>query len=63
LSEKATLTAVQNALALDRRMRELGLTTPYLAMQGPPTDYAKLRRHKNPNYRFEPLTYYQRPTI
>ncbi|HEY7327590.1 MAG TPA: hypothetical protein VH592_08125 [Gemmataceae bacterium] len=63
LSEKATVTAVQRALALDRRMQNLGLSTPYLIMQGPPTDYPKLRRHKNPKYRFEPLPDDQRPAI
>ncbi len=63
LSEKATVTAVQNALALDRQMKNLDLSTPYLVIQGPPTDYPKLRRHKNPKYRFEPLTDDQRPTI
>jgi hypothetical protein len=63
LSEKATITAVQRALALDRRMQNLGLSTPYLIIQGPPTDYPKLRRHKNPKYRFEPLPDDQRPTI
>lgn len=63
LSEKVTVTAVQNALALDRRMHKLGLATPYLVMQEPPTDYPKLRRHKNHKYRFEPLTDYQRPTL
>jgi site-specific DNA recombinase len=58
LSEKATATAVHNALALDRKMRELGLETPYVLVREPPDDYPKQRRHKNPKYRFEPLEGY-----
>jgi site-specific DNA recombinase len=63
LPVKVTVTAVQHALAMDRRMHELGFATPYLVMQEPPSDYPKLRRHRNPKYRFESLTDYQRPTI
>lgn len=60
LSEKVTATAVQNALALGRRMLELGLETPYVLVREPPDDYPKLRRHKNPRYRFDPLDGYPR---
>lgn len=60
LSEKATATAVQNALALGRRVRELGQETPYVLVREPLDDYPKLRRHKNPKYRFEPLDSYPR---
>lgn len=63
LPEKATLPAVQRALALDRQMRELGLNTPYVLVTEPPPDYAKLRRHQNPKYQFRSLEGYQRPTI
>ncbi|MCH8828463.1 MAG: recombinase family protein [Planctomycetes bacterium] len=63
LQEKPTTTAVQNALALDRKMRELGLQSPYQIMMEPPQDYAKLRRHRNPKYRFELLEGYERPAI
>jgi len=54
---------VQQALALDRKMRELGIDTPYVVLHEPPDDYPKLRRHKNPKYRFEPLEGYERPTL
>jgi len=50
---KVTQTAVQNALALDRKMKELGLSSPYVVMTHPPEDYPKLRRHKNPKFCFE----------
>ena len=54
---------VQQALALDRKMRELGIDTPNVVLHEPPDDYPKLRRHKNPKYRFEPLEGYERPTL
>ncbi|HEY7427188.1 MAG TPA: recombinase family protein [Gemmataceae bacterium] len=63
LAGKPTQTAVQHALALDRKMRELGLDNPYVPVLEPPRDYPKLRRHGNAKYRFEPLEEYQRPTI
>jgi transposase len=50
-----TQTAAQRAAALDRRMRQLGTADPYQPVQGPPADYNKLRRHRHPRYRFEPL--------
>jgi site-specific DNA recombinase len=61
--EKPTATAVQNALALDAKMKELGLDSPYIILWEPPEDYPKLRRHKNSKYRFEPRDGYQRPEI
>jgi site-specific DNA recombinase len=63
LSEKATETAVQNALKLQRRMNELSLTSPYLLIESPPDDYTKMRRHKHPKYRYEPLEGYVRPML
>jgi site-specific DNA recombinase len=62
-AEKPTATAVQNALALDRKMRELGLDSPYVQVLSPPPDYKKLRRHKNGKYRFTPLEGYTPPLI
>jgi hypothetical protein len=49
-----TQAAVQRAAALDRLMRQRGLTDPYEPLPGPPEGYGKLRRHKHPRYRFEP---------
>jgi hypothetical protein len=46
--------AVQKALALNAQMAAAGLATPYAVLTGPPADYPKLRRHRNPKYRFEP---------
>ena len=63
LKEKPTTTAVHNVLALDRKMRELGLQSPYQIVMEPPEDYAKLRRHKNSKYRFELMEGYERPAI
>lgn len=53
IAERPTTTAVSNALILDRRMKELGLESPYVLLLEPPDDYRKLRRHKNSKYRFE----------
>jgi hypothetical protein len=50
-----TETAVQRAAALGRRMAQLGVTDLYQPVHAPPRDYGKLRRHKHPRYRFEPL--------
>lgn len=55
LLEPATQAAVSQALALDRRVRELGLASPYVFVAAPPADYPKPRRHRNAKYRFEPL--------
>jgi site-specific DNA recombinase len=63
ISERPTTTAVQNALALQRKMEELGLTSPYVTMLKPPEDYPKLRRHKNGKYRFKRLDGYQPPSL
>lgn len=61
--ERPKLPVVQKALALDRKMRELGLETPYVLLTEPPDDYPKLRRHKNPKYRFQPRDGYVRPAL
>jgi site-specific DNA recombinase len=63
IEEKPTPTAVQNALALHRRMDALGLTSPYVTVLEPPVDYPKLRRHRHPRYQFQPLEGYQRPAL
>jgi hypothetical protein len=63
LVEKATQPAVQNAIALHRRMQELGLGTPYVVLSEPPADYPKLRRHKNDRYQFSMREGYKRPVI
>jgi hypothetical protein len=58
-----TQPAVGEALALDRMMRERGLISPYVPLASPPEDYKKLRRHKNPKYRFEPEEGYEPPPL
>ena len=50
-----TQPVVQRAMALHRRMLELGIDDPYQPVSEPPADYGKLRRHRHPRYRFEPL--------
>jgi hypothetical protein len=36
-------------------MKELGVFDPYQLLLGPPEDYPKLRRHRHPRDRFEPV--------
>lgn len=61
--ERPTDTAVKNALKLDKRMRELGLESPYVLVTAPPGDCPRLRRHKNGKYRFVPLAGYVPPPL
>jgi hypothetical protein len=61
--EHPTQTAVQNALALHRKILTMGMSTPYVLVMEPPEDYTKLRLYRHPNYRFEPKENYQRPQI
>ena len=53
---------VQRAIALENKMQELGLDSPYVFVSDPPDDYPKLRRHNNPKYHFESLPDYERPS-
>jgi hypothetical protein len=46
-----TVAATQRAAALDRLMRDLGLTDPYVRLTEPPADYTRLSRHLHPRYR------------
>ena len=50
-----TVTAAQRAMKLDRLMRQLGADDPYCLLSEPPDDDGKVRRHRHPRYRFEPL--------
>jgi hypothetical protein len=54
LPEKVTQPAVTNALALERVRLNRNLESSYEYVAAPPDDYSKLRRHRNPKYRFEP---------
>lgn len=49
-----TTTAAQRAAMLDRLMQQHGLDDPYVAVNEPPEDLGKMRRHRHPRYRFEP---------
>jgi hypothetical protein len=63
LPAKPTQTAVWKALALQRRMSEMQLASPYIVLHDPPADCSKLRRHKNNKYQFRPLEGYERPAL
>lgn len=49
-----TVTAVQKAASLDRLMKKLGLADPYVRLTEPPSDQARMRRHKHARFHFEP---------
>lgn len=55
LDPPATQCAVNHALRIHRLLEAAGLAEPYQFLAAPPTDYAKLHRHRHPRYRFEPL--------
>ncbi len=50
-----TSTAVQRAQALDKKMKELGITDPYIQLNEPPPENSKIKRHKHPRYKFNPI--------
>ena len=53
-----TITAAQRAAALDRLMKQHGLTDPYVRLGEVPMNFPKMRRHLHPRYCFEPLPGY-----
>ncbi len=55
IKEHLRQAAVFSALALHRRMQSQGLSSPYVMLREPPSDYLKLRRHRNRKYQFKPL--------
>jgi hypothetical protein len=59
LPGKPTLPAVQRAIKLHQQLLSSGLSSPYQLIEDPPANYAKLRRHKHPRYRFTPLEGYE----
>ncbi len=58
IEEHPKQAAVFNALALHRQMLSQGLSSPYVMLREPPSDYSKLRRYHNRRYRFTPLEGY-----
>ena len=56
-----TSTAVQRAQALDKKMKELGITDPYIQLNEPPPENSKIKRHKHPRYKFNPIEHPDQP--
>ena len=46
---------VPQAMKLHRAMQRLGADDPYQVLTEPPAGSNKMRRHKHPRYRFQPL--------
>jgi Recombinase. len=63
IDQKPKQPTLQKALALQQKMDELGLTSPYVFQKEPPENYKKLRRHKTEHFRFEPLAGFQPPEL
>lgn len=63
IREQPEQTVVWRALKLDRQMRELGLSSPYVLVMEPPADSAKLRRQRHSRYEFRPLAGYVRKAL
>jgi hypothetical protein len=36
-------------------MKELGITDPYIQLNEPPPENSKIKRHKHPRYKFNPI--------
>ncbi len=63
IEELPTQPALQNALALQTEMDRRGLSSPYILLTEPPSDYKKLRRHQAAHFQFEPLAGYVPPEL
>ncbi len=63
IREQPKQAAVFAALALHRQMVGLGLDSPYVVLREPPSDYSKLRRHRNRKYLFGVLDGYVPPEV
>ena len=55
--------AVQRALRINRLMRSLDLTEPFIRLVSIPTVCNRLRRHLHPRFRFEPLDGFPSPRM
>lgn len=51
---------VERALRLHRKMLEMGLAEPFVRLTELPSETNRLRRHRHPRFRFEPLDDYPR---
>ena len=61
IQERPKQAAVFNALALHRQMLSQSLASPHVVLQEPPSDYARLRLHRNRKFRFVRLDGYVPP--
>ena len=50
-----TSTAVQRTVALNKKMEKSGITDPYIQLNEPPPENSKIKRHKHPRYKFNPV--------
>lgn len=62
LPGQPTQALVSKSIQLDKRMRNLGLSSAFVMLDEPPADYAKLRRHRSRKYEFTSVPGHQRMT-
>lgn len=63
MKAKPTIDMIQDAVALQTRMDSLGITSPYVVMLEPPSEYPKLKRHLHARYNFQSRECYERPPL
>jgi site-specific DNA recombinase len=63
IQERPSLGMIKKALALHQEMEVRQLESPYVVVFDPPEDYPKVRRHRQPRYKFVPLVGYERPQL
>lgn len=61
--EYVTVTAIQRAASLQRKMDKRGLTSPYVVVTDLPQDPERLRRAQHSRYHFEPQEGYEQHPI
>lgn len=60
---KPKIDMIQDAVALQTRMDSLCITSPYVVVLEPPSDYPKLKRHLHARYSFQSREGYERPPL
>ena len=63
LNEPLSTKMIANAVRLNDRLVKMGISDPFQFQSEPPTDYQKLRRHRNPRYKFSMESGYTPPAL
>ena len=63
LKEPLSTKMIANAVSLNDRLVEMGISDPFQFQAEPPSDYPKFRKHLNPRYSFSMDEGYARPEL